>query len=89
MLSRGQEECPIDQWISVEDQHLFLTKDAMNSGPSVARQGRQDKTSRVVIAVVSLVLHLQQVQELVYTALNLAGTRPRIDSKLCSSKKIK
>lgn len=74
MLPRAQEESAIDQGISVEDEHLLLTQDALHPGPALAGQGRQDEASCVVVAVIALVLHLQQVWGVSAVTLNLAGT---------------
>lgn len=60
VLSWREEEGPVDQWVAIEHRHLYVTQDAGYLGPVESGQGRQDERSRVVVSVITLVLHLQK-----------------------------
>lgn len=60
MLTRAQEECAIDQRIPIEDMQGLLAKSAGHLRLLLPRQRRQDKQTRIIVAMVTLVLNLQQ-----------------------------
>lgn len=58
VLLRTEEERAVDQRIAIKHQHRLLAQDASDAALLVLRQRRQDEQARLVVAVVALVLHL-------------------------------
>lgn len=63
MLPRAQEEGAIDQGVAVEDVHGLFAERAGNSRLVLPSQGREDEEARLVVAMVTLVLDLEQEGE--------------------------
>ena len=58
MLSWTKEECPVNQWVPVENWHDVLAKDTWNPVHFVAGIAGQYEDSGLVIANRAFVLHL-------------------------------
>lgn len=58
VLLRTEEEGAVDQRIAIEHQHRFLAQDAGDATLLVLGERRQDEQTRLVVAMVALVLHL-------------------------------
>lgn len=60
MLPRAEEEGAVDERVPVKDVQRLLAQRARDPGLVLPCQGREDKQARVVVAMVTLVLNLEQ-----------------------------
>lgn len=60
MFLGAQEECSIDQRVTIKDQHRLLAQDTSHATLLVRCQRGQDEQTGLIVAMIALVLNLQR-----------------------------
>ena len=58
MLDGSEEEGAVDEWVAVENRKRVVAQHAVNVRSLVRSHCRQDEASRLIVAMVTIILHL-------------------------------